>query len=439
MAQAVLSENTGRDVLGEIVVVRAISIAGLVLAMAVVQYFLAGPGPLAATGAVTVLLVALNAATIWRLRSGQPVSELEILGQLTLDIAALTLFFYAAGGATHPFVDLFLLPLALAASRLTRARLLYVALLTLGGYLLLSVLHQPLPPAREGVSGFHCFAMWAKYALCGGFVAFLLYRIASRLREREHRLAEAVRRSRSDEFLVRAGSLAASAAHELRSPLCTMAVLVNELRQGEADQANAVKALKLLSAQIDACKRIVSELVSPDPARTGARGQPVDAFLHDTVGKWRALRPNTSLALRRAGVHPAPELDAGAGLSHAVLSLLNNAADASPGAVEMECGWSARELWIRVLDRGPGIAPELAARVGEPFVTTKRDAGFGIGLVLAKSAVERAHGRLELGPRKGGGTEARIVVPLGPSASLPPQAAAASYLVRYLRSPAGSG
>lgn len=429
-----------RAILAAVARTRAVTLAGVLVSLAVMGYFLEPIVPRAALAA-PVLIGGALVATVARLQLDAPVSGLELQGQLLLDVALLLLFFHAAGGATNPFVDLFLVPLALAAARLPRAGLLAVALLTLGAYLMLSGLHEPLPAARAGRAGFQCFGMWVKYALCAGFVAILVSGIATRLREREQRLAEARRRSRSDELLVHAGTLAAGAAHELRSPLCTMAVLVNEL-QRDGDPGGSANTLRQLAAQIEACGRIVSELVSPedDPARA-PRGQPVDAFLHDVVERWRALRPNHALELRLSGVQPAPALGTSAvGLRHAVLSLLNNAADASSAAVEMECEWSVRELSVAVLDRGPGIPTELATRVGEPFVSTKRDsgAGVGIGLALALRAAERGGGRLAFTAREGGGTVARLVIPLRAAPAEVP-ARAVSWNVRYLGAHAAQG
>ena len=100
-----------------------------------------------------------------------------------------------------------------------------------------------------------------KYVLCGGFVAYLLYSLASRLREREHALVERARQTMQEEFLARAGALAAGAAHEMSAPLCTMAVVVNELMRQRQPRGFA-HSLQLVSEQIEACRRILGELMA---------------------------------------------------------------------------------------------------------------------------------------------------------------------------------
>jgi two-component system sensor histidine kinase RegB len=162
----------------------------------------------------------------------------------------------------------------------------------------------------------------------------------------------------------------------------------------------------------------VSELVSygVDAATIRVQGEAVDRFIHDLVEKWRALRPGVALACRRQGTEPVPHIAVDSGLRHAVLNLLNNAADASSRGIEMVSTWTPVELRILVLDRGPGIAPELADVLGKQLVSTKRDRGTGVGLLLAKTAIERAGGSLQLCNRPDGGACAEVVLPLGAAA-----------------------
>jgi two-component system sensor histidine kinase RegB len=284
--------------------------------------------------------------------------------------------------------------------------------------------------------------MWVKFTVSAGFVGYLLYTMASRARQRERELRLARQRSEAEEHLLRAGSLAAGAAHEIRSPLCTMSVLVNELLQRPQDPASRTKSLRLMSEQIEACRHILGELMSygQDALAEGQRRMAVDDFLHEAVGKWRMLRPGVTLACRRQGTQPAPRIATDGGLGHAILNLLNNAADASPEAVELVGTWTPAELKVMVLDRGPGFAPGIAEVAGERFLTTKPGKGTGMGLVLAKTAAERAGGRLALTSRPGGGTCAELVVPIEPAGETPAKrvSSAPPVEVRYYQS-TGSG
>jgi two-component system sensor histidine kinase RegB len=144
----------------------------------------------------------------------------------------------------------------------------------------------------------------------------------------------------------------------------------------------------------------------------GGRSEAVDKFLREVVDKWRMLRPGVKLECQWRGTQPPPKISKGSGLGHAILSLLNNAADASPEAVGMQCRWNPGELKILILDRGPGIPSELGDMLGKRFLTTKGDKGTGIGLLLAKTVIEGAGGSLELSNRPGGGARAEVLLPL---------------------------
>lgn len=400
--------------LRQLVLMRNLCVAGLILALIVVERFFALPVSGAALGSIIVFLLLFNMAAVWHMQRSGKAGDGEVLVQILVDVGALSVFFYLSGGATNPFVDLYLVPLAVAALRLQWRQTAYVGALTLACYLLLVKLHVPLPAPRDGATGFLCVGMWVKFLLCGGFIAYVLRTLSGRLRERERSLADARQRIVTEDYLVRVGTLAAGAAHEIGSPLCTMAVLVNEMRVSHADRPDLTKQLRLMAEQIDASRDILAQLVKygQDVLVDGTRTVPVDAFLHDVVGRWRTLRPGATLACRRSGPQPAPAIRADVGLGHALLNLMNNAADASSGTVEMDCSWTQSELRLRVLDRGPGIPVELAHVLGQRFFTTKRDKGSGIGLLVAHSAVQRAGGSLKLENRPGGGACAELVVPL---------------------------
>ena len=404
--------------LRQLMLLRNIAIAGQMFAIAVVHEFFAVPSPLIALLSVAGLLVLLNfATTAWRLRQPRPVTDLEVFAQIVVDVGALTALLYLSGGATNPFVGTFLMPLTIAAASLPWAHALVVGLLTAGCYSLLIFYHVPLPVPGPGSREFLVVATWANYLLCATLIAYLVLTVASRLREQGRRLAEMGRGASGHEYLMRVGSLAAGAAHEIRSPLCAMAVLVEDMLAHD-DRPSLKQNLRIMSDQIDACRRTLSELV---PGVQGAIGngskEPPDKFVQDIVERFRALRPGVKLSLGLSGPQSPAMISAEPDLGRAILNLLNNAADASPEAVAMNCSWDARELRIQVEDLGPGIPPELGEAPGERLFTTKGESGTGIGLLLTRTAVLRARGSLKLSNRRGGGARAEVVLPLEQAAS----------------------
>lgn len=404
--------------LRQLMLLRNIAIAGQMFAIAVVHEFFAVPSPLIALLSVAGLLVLFNfATTAWRLRQPRPVTDLEVFVQIVVDVGALTALLYLSGGATNPFVGMFLMPLTIAAASLPWVHALVVGLLTAGCYSLLISHHVPLPVPGPGSREFLVAATWANYLLCAALIAYLVPTIASRLREQDRRLAEIGRGASGHEYLMRVGSLAAGAAHEIRSPLCAMAVLVEDMLAHD-DRPTLKQNLRIMSDQIDACRRTLSELV---PGAEGAVGngskEPADKFVQDIVERFRALRPGVKLSFGLSGPQSPAMISAERDLGRAILNLLNNAADASPEAVAMNCSWDARELRIQVEDLGPGIPPELGEAPGERLFTTKGESGTGIGLLLTRTAVLRARGSLRLSNRSGGGARAEVVLPLEQPAS----------------------
>ncbi|HNH17000.1 HAMP domain-containing sensor histidine kinase, partial [Zoogloea sp.] len=203
---------------------------------------------------------------------------------------------------------------------------------------------------------------------------------------------------------------AAGAAHELGTPLGTMAILAGELARNPRLDADTRADAALLGEQVAHCKAILGGLTlrAGSLRAEGGETQAADRWLDGIVERWRRLRPHVPLATHIDCGHPAPRLVADATLEQALHNLINNAADASPDGVECEAALAGEALVVRILDRGPGL-PE-GCQPGQPTPATGR--GLGIGLLLAFGAVERCGGRIEFNPRPGGGTLATLTLPL---------------------------
>lgn len=413
--------------LRQLMLLRNVAIAGQVAAIVIVDQILDIPLPIPRLAPVVACLALFNLATFWRLRQPRPVTELEVFGQILVDVGALTALLYAGGGAGNPFTGLFLVPVTIAAASLRWPYALSIVVLALVCYSLLLFFHVPLAGARDpgDNGGLRIIGMWVSYLVSTGLIAYFVMTVSALLRRQGQALADDAQRDMTREYLVRVGALAAGAAHEIRSPLATMAVLVKELQQQYDDRMKLAESLRIMSDQIDACRRALSDLVTyrdPDAAGQGVPARPVDVFLDEIVKRWRLFRPGVRLACRWTGCRPVPAIHAERSLEHAVANLLNNAADASPESVELNCRWSLGTLKIVVQDRGPGFPAGLGEFLGEVSLTTKREKGTGIGLLLAKTAVRRAGGTLMLSNRSGGGARAEVILPLSrPRAAGAPQ------------------
>jgi len=396
--------------LQRLIVLRAIVLAGELAAAWIGYAYLHLHLPLGLLFLVFTLLLAVNIATWWRLHWRAPVTDIELFAHLVFDVLALTIIFYYTGGSANPFAPLYLLPLTLTAAALPGRYTWLMVALAVGCYSLLFL--GPAPAAHLDDFAMHVTGMWLGFILSAGLIAYFSVKMAHTLRERDRLRAQMREQELKHERVLALGTLAAGAAHELGTPLSTMAVLVKDLSPHTATPDK----LGTLRAQIERCKDILSGIsaAAGETRAESARALPVDQYLEEIVRRWRALRPGATMHCDVHGPRPAPHIVAEQTLSQAVLNVLNNAADASPESVELEARWNETALILEVRDRGSGLSAAVERRIGEPFFTTKGADGMGLGLFLAHAAIERLGGSVQLYNHARGGACCRLTLPLKP-------------------------
>lgn len=399
--------------LRRLLLLRAFMLIGLGLTLAYAVLSIGMPLPVATLASILSGMVLLSLVTLWRLRGRRPVGETELFVQLLLDVAMLTALFYFSGGSTNPLVTLYLLPLAIAAASLSAGYVWSMAVVATICYSGLLVWQVPLPHAghlQHTDFGMHVLGMWLGFVLSAGLIAGFAVKMSGTLRDRERALAELREQALRQERVVALGTLATGAAHELGTPLSTMAVLVKDITP---EQGVSADKLGVLRTQIARCKEILASLSSAAGqlrAEAGRR-QALDVFLEELVQRWQALRPGVQATVRLEGSRPAPQMVAEQTLAQAITNILNNAADASPADVEIHARWTRDELVLEIADRGRGLAPDVAGAAGTPFLTTKPE-GLGLGLFLAYTTFSRFGGEVHLRNRDGGGVSCRLQLPL---------------------------
>lgn len=400
---------------------RNASIAGQAAAVAIAHLVFSIDLPLLSLAATIGTLGLVNLGTAWRLRRPWPVSDPELLAQLGADVLLLTLALYFSGGATNPFVSLYLLPLTIAVIAMPMLYAWAVAVLTAAAYSLLIYWHQPL--AQEHAHHYsqafdlHVLGMWVNFLLSAVLVVYFVGRMSASVRARERELAEARERALRDDQLVTLGTFAAGAAHELGTPLSTIAVVVNELEREYAGDVELAEELGTLRTQIGHCKSILTQLVGrAGRARSeGVRLRSLDAVIEEAVNRWKLLRPDAKLRLRMEGRGAMPQIAVEETLTQALVSVLNNAADASPEDVELHCDWTQGAVKLEVRDRGRGPSRNALRSAGREPYSEKTPHGLGLGLLLASAAIERIGGTLAL-DHSGIGGLARVTLPIAQSA-----------------------
>lgn len=371
------------------------------------------------------LAAAIVALSIWNLWSWQrqqqksAPGDLEFFLYLLPDVATLTLVLYFTGGATNPFAWVYLFPLVIAATVLPRRYAWAMALLTTVCYSALVLFYVPLPGAHveHHASGFglHVFGMWFGFVMSAALFAHFIGDLTDNLRAKDHALAAAREKALRDERIVSLGTLAAGAAHELGTPLGTIALLSQEMREDyPADRFPELhERLHLLTSQVERCKESLSVISASSGFGQATSGGPcpVESFLQALIRRWRQRRPGAALEVRISAHDDQAQIIADTTIAQAIQSILDNAADVSPEAVELEAAWDAKQLHLEIRDQGPGLSEMASTVAGKAQFTTKSQ-GLGLGLFLAHSTIRRLGGEVRLYNRTESGVCTRIELPL---------------------------
>ncbi|MEO6027622.1 MAG: ATP-binding protein [Candidatus Binatia bacterium] len=416
------------------------------------------------------LLLAIGAASnvalgSWRRRAD--VQDGMLAAVMLLDIVLLTAVLYFTGGPFNPFSFLYLVNVALAAVILPPGWTWALAGMSLALFGGLFFAHVPLPIAEHGghagMDGMshdhpismHVQGMWVAFGVAAAFIVYFIQRVRGALAARDAELGEARSAAARHEKLASLATLAAGAAHELATPLSTIAVVAKELERalgakgaadrpkGAADhssgaerphgangaapndaESSTVADARLIREQVERCRAILVQMAADagESAGEALATMPLTTLLAnaaaDLAGRARltlAIAPELAAA---AAVHVPPRA-----LTQALRGVLKNALESSAsGEVDVRLASQAGAWQLTVRDRGPGMAPEVLAHAGEPFFTTKNGdgltRGMGLGLFLARVVLERVGGGLTLDSAPSRGTTATIVLPAADPATV---------------------
>ncbi len=373
-------------------------------------------------GIVVPVLGAMAIYTAWswlRLDAGRDTGTAEFARQCAADLSALTVLIYFTGGSVNPFISLFLLPIVFAAAALPMRASVGIAIAAVACYTLLMFFSVPIGGGHDhGAHGraveLHLWGMWYGFVLSAGCIAYFVARIATTLRDHDRALARARERALEAERIVALGTLAAGTAHELGTPLATMASLAKDLDTDLAEQPVLRASVVTLREQIARCKESLARLAADAGELPADSGRPstADEFLGGLLAEWRREQGDLDVTIEVAGPQPAPRILADRTLQQALFNVLNNAADASSRHVEARAAWDERTMWLDVRDDGPGIDRAVREQVGRHIISTKGERGLGIGLYLAHGVLSRLGGRVEFGTPPGGGTVVHVEIPL---------------------------
>jgi two-component system sensor histidine kinase RegB len=395
-----------------------------VMVMVLLAWFALGINlPVVPIGLILVTMGVINLVTRRVIGRSREISDRVIFNQLVIDIFSFSLILYFSGGATNPFTFFYLIPLAISATIIPGRRTWILAVLTVGIYSLLLKYYVPLTyfghehhdmSAHDGLFTQHIIGMWFGFGVSATLVTWFVTYLSRELKQRDRDIAEARRRELRDQQMITLGTLAAGTAHELGTPLASLAIVTGELTQGydPAQHPELFADQATLRREIQRCKDILSQLAETVGESRAETGHPVEAqeFVERIVDRWRQQRSVPPCETHLPDGPLARNLIYDQTIAQAMINLLNNSADVTAEKVSINISATEQALQIDILDDGDGFSDEAIAMAGE-FSFTSKPHGMGIGLFLALTTLRRAGGDVQFMRQNPAGTCTRVMLP----------------------------
>jgi two-component system sensor histidine kinase RegB len=367
---------------------------------------------------VVAALTVFNAASHWRWLRRQAGNPRELFFSLLIDVVSLSALLHLSGGVSNPFAFLYLLHVTLGAVLLNVAFAWVIVAATSICLLLLAVFSEPLAFLHQDQRLF--FSMYVEglllcFVLNAALVVIAITRISRNLRERDEKLAGLRQLKAEQAHIVRMGLLASGAAHELGTPLATLSIILGDWRRMPELRANIERKEEFedMQEQLTRCKDIVSGiLLSAGEARAESSVRTtLGTYFDNMVEDWRNGRKVLSLAYHNRIERDLPVV-VDSVLKQMVFNILDNALEASPDWVGVTVRTDKAQLQITIEDEGPGFPAQMLESIGEPYQSTKRRPGRGLGLFLSVNVARSLGGFLSAQNRQGKGASVRIELPL---------------------------
>jgi two-component system sensor histidine kinase RegB len=398
-------------VLTWLVRLRWLAVAGQVLATTVARW---GVGLKIAIVPISgvILLTALSNVAVMVLLGRERVARWIVASVIVLDVCLLTVLLYCTGGAQNPFCILYIVHVVMSVVVLGPAWTWLIVAIACGSFAALCFFHQPLAADQLLSDRAQTLGQWIAFALVAVLIGYFVDRVTRALRLRERELSDVRERATRTEQLASLTTLAAGAAHELGTPLGTIAVIAKELELNLVDDNK--EDARMIREEVDRCRAILDRMrvdIVEDlhqKATTISLAEFLKRIRHDLPAAERS----------RLRVECAPGIQSITGpvraIEQAIGVLLRNSFDAAPPAdpVKLSIEKGKGDTSFTVQDTGHGMPQDVLRRAGQPFFTTKPPGkGMGLGLFLVRLVAERYGGHFELASTPGVGTKSKLQVP----------------------------
>ena len=394
--------------LNTLIRLRWLAIVGQSVAVLVVAYGLKFPLPVSLCFALIACSAWMNLFLAFRFPAAHRLTPFAAFGILIFDSLQLAGLLYMTGGLTNPFSLLMTVPVVISATSLPLRLTAILGGLVMLAATLLVFFHLPLPwyeGAPLAMPFIYVAGMWMAVLSSIAFTAMYAFRVAAEARLLANALAATELVLQREQHLSALDGLAAAAAHELGTPLATITLVAKEMEKALGSDPKYGEDVKLLRSQSERCREILKRLTSlSSEGEAHLSRLPLTSLVEEVTAPHRDF--GISIKLRpgeRSGPEPVGRRNPG--VIYGLGNLVENAVDFANEHVEVRTRWDDDEVEVTIADDGPGFAPEILDRIGEPYVTTRRRktddtddtaAGLGLGLFIAKTLLERSGARLTL-------------------------------------------
>jgi two-component system sensor histidine kinase RegB len=382
--------------LRRLVLIRSVAVTGQALTLLVVHFLLGFRLPLLPALVVVGCSVLLNLGSVLFHRAGARLGESAAAFYLSYDTLQLAVLLFLTGGLENPFAILMLAPVTVAATALSQRPVIVLASLAVAAITVIGLWHDPLP-WRTTPFVFPpdlILGIWVALVIATGFIGGYTLSVAQEARRLRDAVAATQLALAREQRVSAVGALAAAAAHELGSPLATIAVVAKELaRELPSDSPHAEDAALLLS-QSERCRHILAELAH-QPEEDGGlpySSLPISALVEATGTQYRDPRVRLIFATTGDSEDNEPLVRRSPEIMHGLNNLIQNAVGFARHEVSVTIFWDRATVTVEIADDGPGFPTHLLGRLGEPYLSTRagNQDHMGLGIFIAQSLLERS-------------------------------------------------
>ena len=387
--------------LDTLVRLRWLAIIGQTTAVLAVYYGLDFELPIYACLAAIALAAWLNVALRLRFHLTQRLEPDRAAWLLAFDIAELAVLLFLTGGLQNPFAFMFLGPVLLSATALPPRFTLTLGAFAVACATVLVFVHYPLPWDSDDplqLPPIYMMGVWLCILLAIGFIGVYAWQITEESRQLSDALAATELVLAREQHLSQLDGLAAAAAHELGTPLSTISVIARELERAIAPHAPHGDDVRLLREQAKRCRDILAKLTELSAGGEPFDHMPLTALIEEVVAPHRNF--GVAITVNTPGDRSSEPVGArNPAILYGLGNLLENAVDFAANQVAVDVLWDEHTVDVTISDDGPGFAPEIVGRIGEPYVTSRHhqlddtseeSAGLGLGFFIAKTLLERS-------------------------------------------------